>query len=129
MALRITNLRLPIDELEASLPGHVARTLGVPLGDLGGWRILRKALDSRDKRRMQFVYNFEVEAPPGFKVPYSASATIEEYAAPSLPRSPDFWMAERQISVPVFLSSAIIPASGPPGVQISRSPSTRGDSL
>ncbi len=83
MALRITNLRLPIDELEASLPGHVARTLGVAPGNLGRWRILRKALDSRDKRRLQFVYNFEVEvADASYRVPHSAAASIEEYTEP-----------------------------------------------
>ena len=83
MALRITNLRLPIEELEASLPGHVARTLGVKPADLGGWRILRKALDSRDQRRLQFVYNFEVDVTePGYRVPHSANATIEEHTEP-----------------------------------------------
>ncbi len=83
MALRITNLRLPIEELEASLPGHVARTLGVKPSDLGGWRILRKALDSRDQRRLQFVYNFEVYVTePGYRVPHSANATIEEHIEP-----------------------------------------------
>ena len=35
----------------------------------------------------------------------------------------------RQISLPVFLSSATIRALATPGVTISRSPSTSGDSL
>ncbi len=84
MPLRITNLRLPIDEPEEGLPRHVARTLGVLPGDLGRWRILRKALDCRDKRRLQFVYNFEVEleSPAGYELPASPVATIEAYAEP-----------------------------------------------
>ena len=84
MALRITNLRLPIEELEESLPVHVARTLGVAPGDLGRWRILRKALDSRDKRRLQFVYNFEVEleSPDGYELPVSPTASVEAYTEP-----------------------------------------------
>lgn len=68
MPLRVSNLRLPVEEPEANLTAHVARALGVPPADVGPWRILRKALDTRDKRRLQFVYNFEVEAGPGYRV-------------------------------------------------------------
>ncbi len=62
MSLRVSNLRLPIEESEANLPTHLARALGVPAIDLGRWKIVRKALDVRDKRHLRFVYNFEVDA-------------------------------------------------------------------
>lgn len=83
MPLRITNLRLPIEELETSLPGHVAKTLGVRAEELAHWRVLRKALDSRDKRRLQFVYNFEVSvADTNYRPPAASNATIEDHAEP-----------------------------------------------
>src|SRR5688572_18481922 len=63
MSIRVSNLRLPVEEPEANLPAHLARTLGVTPGDLRRWRVLRKALDTRDKRHIRFVYNFEVELP------------------------------------------------------------------
>lgn len=63
MSIRVSNLRLPVDEPEAALPAHLARALGVPVADLGPWRIVRKALDVRDKRQLRFVYNFEVDLP------------------------------------------------------------------
>src|SRR6478735_12807699 len=63
MALRVSNLRLPVEEPEANLSAHLARALGVSTADLGGWRVVRKALDLRDKRQLRFVYNFEVELP------------------------------------------------------------------
>ena len=63
MALRVSNLRLPVEEPDARLPAHLARTLGVTEADLGPFRILRKALDLRDKRQLRFVYNLEVELP------------------------------------------------------------------
>ncbi len=63
MALRVSNLRLPVEEPEANLPAHLAGALGVRPADLGGWRVVRKALDLRDKRQLRFVYNFEVEFP------------------------------------------------------------------
>jgi uncharacterized FAD-dependent dehydrogenase len=56
MSLRISNLRLGIDEPEAALAGRLARLLGVaPLS----YRILRKALDARDPHGLQFVYTVE----------------------------------------------------------------------
>ncbi len=61
MSLRVSNLRLPVEEPEANLPAHLARALGVSPADLTRWRVLRKALDVRDKRQLRFVYNFEVE--------------------------------------------------------------------
>ncbi|MBY0461263.1 MAG: FAD-dependent oxidoreductase, partial [Gemmataceae bacterium] len=63
MSIRVSNLRLPIEAPEVSLPAHLARALGVNPGDLGRWKIVRKALDLRDKRQLRFVYNFEVELP------------------------------------------------------------------
>ncbi len=63
MGIRVSNLRLPVEEPEASLPNHLARALGVSASELTRWRIVRKALDLRDKRHLRFVYNFEVDLP------------------------------------------------------------------
>src|SRR5271170_1265033 len=60
MSIRITNLRIPIDKPDGELPNRLARTLHVSPADLQGWRILRKSLDVRDKRDLQFVYTAEV---------------------------------------------------------------------
>jgi uncharacterized FAD-dependent dehydrogenase len=60
MALRISNVRLGIDEPEARLPVHLARVLGLVPSDLRAWRILRKSLDARHKDALQFVYTAEV---------------------------------------------------------------------
>jgi uncharacterized FAD-dependent dehydrogenase len=63
MSLRVSNLRLPVEEPEARLPAHLAHALGVTPADITRWRVLRKSLDVRDKRQLRFVYNFEVELP------------------------------------------------------------------
>src|SRR3954466_14096709 len=81
MALRVSNLRLPVEEPEANLPAHLARALGVSTTDLGGWRVVRKALDLRDKRQLRFVYNFEVELPDEAHPP-AAPAQVERVAEP-----------------------------------------------
>jgi uncharacterized FAD-dependent dehydrogenase len=60
MSLRISNVRLRVDEPEAVLPDRLARLLGLAPGDVKRWRILRKSLDARDKDALQFVYTAEV---------------------------------------------------------------------
>jgi uncharacterized FAD-dependent dehydrogenase len=82
MSLRVSNLRLPVEESEANLPAHLARALGLTPADLGRWRVARKALDLRDKHRLRFVYNFEVDLPSGAKPRAASSAQVEEYAEP-----------------------------------------------
>ena len=52
MPVRVSNLRLGLDEPEAALPEQAARALGVDPSALRGWRILRKSLDARDKDRL-----------------------------------------------------------------------------
>src|SRR5260370_34847661 len=60
MSIRISNLRLGLDEPESALPARLARVLKVPPGDLCHWRILRKSLDARVKDALLFVYTAEV---------------------------------------------------------------------
>lgn len=63
MALRVSNLRLPLEEPESALPAHLGRALGVRPDSFASWRILRKSLDARVKDRFQFVYTAEVRLP------------------------------------------------------------------
>jgi hypothetical protein len=63
MSIRISNIRLGLDEPEAILPEYLARALAVRPTDLRSWRILRKSLDARDKSALQFVYSAEVTLP------------------------------------------------------------------
>lgn len=65
MSIRVSNLRLPVEEPEAALPAHLSKALGVPASELTRWKVVRKALDLRDKRQLRFVYNFEVDLPSG----------------------------------------------------------------
>jgi uncharacterized FAD-dependent dehydrogenase len=59
MPLRVSNLRLPLDEPETRLPDHLARLLGVAATEIPSWRILRKSLDTREKDAPRFVYTVE----------------------------------------------------------------------
>src|SRR5262249_26814745 len=63
MSVRVSNVRLGVDEPEANLPTHLARILGLAPSELRRWRILRKSLDARHKDALRFVYTAEVAVP------------------------------------------------------------------
>src|SRR5262245_60434022 len=63
MAIRVSNVRLGLDEPEAALGEELARALGLSMDALGPWRILRKSLDARVKDSFHFVYTAEVRPP------------------------------------------------------------------
>jgi uncharacterized FAD-dependent dehydrogenase len=63
MSIRVSNIRLPLDEPEGSLAEHLARALGIGMDGIARWRILRKSLDARDKADLHFVYTAEVAVP------------------------------------------------------------------
>ena len=91
MSIRVSNLRLPVEEPEANLPGHLARALGLAPADLGRWRVVRKALDVRDKRHLRFVYNFEVD-PPADEQQVARTAAARAGAQVELVAEPPFAM-------------------------------------
>ncbi len=47
MAIRLSNLRLRLEETEESLWAHASRSLGVPASAIRRLRILRMSLDTR----------------------------------------------------------------------------------
>jgi uncharacterized FAD-dependent dehydrogenase len=89
MPLRVSNLRLGLDDADAALPQELSSVLGVPVDGLH-WRILRKSLDTRDKENIEFVMSVEVRVPDESEIlerTINARAIVEPYDEPpfSLP--------------------------------------------
>ena len=63
MSIRIANLRLPVGAQETELQSLIAQRLNVTAGDIARWRILKKSLDARSARDLQFVYTTLVDLP------------------------------------------------------------------
>jgi uncharacterized FAD-dependent dehydrogenase len=63
MPLRVSNVRLPVEEPESALIEAVARRLGVKPDEVTHWRILRKSLDARSRTGLRFVYSAVVQLP------------------------------------------------------------------
>lgn len=61
MPLRIVNLTVPVEQPETLLPDVVARRLKVGRDDLVKFQILRKSLDSRNRKDLTFVYSIVAE--------------------------------------------------------------------
>ena len=57
MAVRITNLRMPVEQPETELSKRIARRLKLPEEAILRWRILRKSLDARSRSDLKFVYS------------------------------------------------------------------------
>jgi uncharacterized FAD-dependent dehydrogenase len=114
MALRVSNLRLPVEEPESHLPDHLVRILGIRRADLLRWRIVRKALDLRDKRQIRFVYNFEVDLPADEQAVFRRASGRAHAAQIELHDEPPFSMPEPG---PVPLPHRpIVVGSGPGGL-------------
>jgi uncharacterized FAD-dependent dehydrogenase len=63
MSVKISNIRLELDDPEESLPARAAGRLGLGLEAVLRWRILRKSLDARRHDDLHFMYSMEVEVP------------------------------------------------------------------
>ncbi|MBV8487625.1 MAG: FAD-dependent oxidoreductase [Planctomycetaceae bacterium] len=61
MSVKISHLRLELEEPEEILPARAALRLGLDLNDVLRWRILRKSLDARRHDDLHFDYAMEVE--------------------------------------------------------------------
>jgi uncharacterized FAD-dependent dehydrogenase len=60
MPLRVSHLRLGLDDPDSALPERLSQILGLAAEHLQ-WRILRKSLDTRDKNDIHFVVSVEVQ--------------------------------------------------------------------
>jgi uncharacterized FAD-dependent dehydrogenase len=82
MPIRISNIQLPIEQPEATLPSVVADVLGVRPDDIRSWRILRKSLDARSRKTLRFVYTTLVDVPNDEAELASRSPQVERYEPP-----------------------------------------------
>jgi uncharacterized FAD-dependent dehydrogenase len=114
MPIRLTNLRLSVEEPELALPTLLAQSLEVRPDDIQRWRILRKSLDARDKRDLAFVYTVEVV------VPVDELKLIERARARTTPIQADVYV-EPPFELPAtgdrrLQERPVIVGSGPAGL-------------
>jgi uncharacterized FAD-dependent dehydrogenase len=59
MALRINDIKLPLDYGDADLRDAVLALLGIPGRDLRGLQVVRRAYDARKQSAIQLIYNVD----------------------------------------------------------------------
>ncbi len=107
MPIRLSNVRLGVDEPEQALPERLAQAIDVRPGDIARWRILRKSLDTRDKSDLHFVYTAEVVVPEDESAIVARAARrkgpvqIEPFQEPpfEMPPSGEEALAERPVII------------------------------
>jgi uncharacterized protein len=62
--LRITELKLPLDHVEAALPAAIVARLLIKPSDLIRFTVFRRGYDSRKKADIQLVYTVDIELTP-----------------------------------------------------------------
>lgn len=59
--LRVSGLRLNLEEDLAKLPRQICRKLGVPSSEILEWRIFKESIDARKEKQIYFVYTVDVQ--------------------------------------------------------------------
>lgn len=65
--LRITELKLPLDHVEAALPAAILARLAIKSSDLIRFTVFRRGYDSRKKADIQLVYTLDIELAPALE--------------------------------------------------------------
>jgi uncharacterized protein len=65
--LRITELKLPLDHVEAALPAAIIARLAIKPDDLIRFTVFRRGYDSRKKAAIELVYTIDIELPPALE--------------------------------------------------------------
>ena len=80
--VRLTNLALPVEEPEDALPAAIADRLGVAVGEIGRWRLLRKSLDARQRRGLKYIHSVAVDLPAGVRAGRGEPFRAERFVDP-----------------------------------------------
>ncbi len=59
--LRVSQIRLGLDQPESLLPELAAKKLRIPPGQIAGWQIVQKSVDARKKNDVHFTYALRLE--------------------------------------------------------------------
>jgi hypothetical protein len=114
MPIRLSNIRMSIDEQEPALAARAARALDVRPDDIERWRILRKSLDVRDKSQISYVYSVEVALHEREPLVVARAARQKNGVLAELYREPPFEMPKPGDEP--LADRPIVVGSGPAGV-------------
>ena len=107
--IRIGNIRLSVDDAESVLKNKICRLLRICESDLRSYRVVKKAVDARDKRDVHFVYSVDA----------SVSRNEEKIVSKLKRRDITLLQHEEKVSVPAPVIPKLRPVvvgAGPAGL-------------
>ncbi|HUN55107.1 MAG TPA: FAD-binding protein [Smithella sp.] len=75
--LRLSGIKLALDETEELLAAKAAAILGITASDISAIEIVKRAIDARRHRPPHFVYVLNISIPSGIKLPAESSEGIQ----------------------------------------------------
>src|SRR4051812_32987908 len=77
--LKVSNVRTPVGVSDDEIGSYIAKALRVPSDSVRGYRVLRKALDVRDKSRLEHVFTAAVEIEDESRILRRRSSAVAPY--------------------------------------------------
>ncbi|PKN53345.1 MAG: hypothetical protein CVU55_01610 [Deltaproteobacteria bacterium HGW-Deltaproteobacteria-13] len=108
--LRISGIKLSLDESEKLLAHKVAEILDISVNDIDVVEIIRKAIDARRHKPPHFVYVLKISVPSAVKLPVSLNPGIQLLEVEAPPEIPHLLSASGP-KLPV-----VVMGSGPAGL-------------
>ncbi len=116
MSLRISNVRLPVGaEENEELPRALASRVGLTTENVVRWRILKKSLDARSRRELQFVYTAVIDLPDDVERSRAVSSAAQRSGSDVQPFDPPPFEDPRPGREPLEHRPVVI-GSGPAGL-------------
>jgi uncharacterized protein len=110
MSIRVSGIRLSLDDSEEGLPAKVAGLTGTTVEAVSDFKIVRKSLDARRERPPVFVYTIECMLDANISVPVGTvpGITMERIEPPP--------SEQRRTVVPRPAAKPVVVGSGPAGL-------------
>jgi uncharacterized FAD-dependent dehydrogenase len=81
--IRVSEIKLSLDQDESKLIEEVAKKLHIPVKDIKNYKIFKKSVDARKKNDVHFVYSVDVEVENEDKV-------LKKYSKKGVIKTPEF---------------------------------------
>jgi uncharacterized protein len=115
--IRIDEIDLNLEESESVLPERIAKILGLPRDEIIDYLVVKRAVDSRDKKKILFVYSVDVTlSDPEKSFPEILLRNKEKVLRHRLRLQPPYTYEIKEVSFDENRPRPVIIGTGPSGL-------------
>ena len=81
--LRLTEIKLPLEHVDADLPVAIARKLGITPDELKSYAVFRRSYDARNKENILLIYQLDVVLDPALETSILQKFEAQSFCKPS----------------------------------------------